>query len=36
MSAYDFDKTELYYMYDENNLAVNNRPIQVAGVSDGL
>ncbi|WP_411893865.1 CusA/CzcA family heavy metal efflux RND transporter [Winogradskyella sp. A2] len=31
-SAFNFDKTEIYYQYDENNLAVNNRPIGVFGV----
>jgi cobalt-zinc-cadmium resistance protein CzcA len=28
-----FDKTNLYYGYDENNLAINERPISVFGVS---
>ena len=32
-SAFSFDKTEVYYHYDENNLATNNRPIDVFGVS---
>ena len=32
-TAFTFDKTELYYHYDENNLASNNRPIDVFGVS---
>ncbi|MCA0152283.1 CusA/CzcA family heavy metal efflux RND transporter [Winogradskyella vincentii] len=31
-SAFDFDKTEVYYQYDENNLAINERPIGVFGV----
>ncbi|WP_027138285.1 CusA/CzcA family heavy metal efflux RND transporter [Gaetbulibacter saemankumensis] len=32
-SAFDFNKTSVYYSYDENNLAVNNRPLKVFGVS---
>ncbi|MCC4211314.1 CusA/CzcA family heavy metal efflux RND transporter [Leeuwenhoekiella parthenopeia] len=32
-SAFSFDKTEIYYHFDENNLAQNNRPIEVFGVS---
>ncbi|MEO1030111.1 MAG: TolC family protein, partial [Bacteroidota bacterium] len=31
-SAFDFDKTEIYYQYDENNLAINDRPIGVFGI----
>ncbi len=31
--AFNFDKTQLYYSYDENNLALNNRPISVFGFS---
>lgn len=31
-SAFDFDKTEVYYQYDQNNLAINNRPIGVFGI----
>jgi cobalt-zinc-cadmium resistance protein CzcA len=31
-SAFNFDKTQVYYSYDENNLAINNRPIDVFGV----
>ncbi|MCA0131393.1 CusA/CzcA family heavy metal efflux RND transporter [Winogradskyella alexanderae] len=31
-SAFDFDKTQVYYGYDENNLATNERPIGVFGV----
>ncbi|GGD48372.1 CusA/CzcA family heavy metal efflux RND transporter [Muriicola marianensis] len=31
-TAYDFDKTELFYSYDENNLAVNGLPIDVFGI----
>jgi cobalt-zinc-cadmium resistance protein CzcA len=31
-SAFNFDKTHVYYEFDENNLAVNNEPIRVFGV----
>jgi cobalt-zinc-cadmium resistance protein CzcA len=31
-SAFNFDKTQVYYSYDENNLAINNRPIEVFGI----
>ena len=31
-SAFNFDKTEVYYSYDENNIAVNGFPIDVIGV----
>ncbi|NJB71707.1 cobalt-zinc-cadmium resistance protein CzcA [Saonia flava] len=31
-SAFSFDKTQVYYHYDENNLAVNNDPLKVFGV----
>jgi len=32
-SAFSFDKTAVYYHYDENNLAVNGLPLKVFGVS---
>ncbi|MCF1420614.1 CusA/CzcA family heavy metal efflux RND transporter [Mangrovimonas futianensis] len=32
-SAFNFDKTALYYHYDENNLAINNEPLKVWGIS---
>ncbi|PNQ75021.1 CusA/CzcA family heavy metal efflux RND transporter [Hanstruepera neustonica] len=32
-SAFDFDKTNIFYSYDENNLAVNNKPLNVFGIS---
>ncbi len=32
-SAFDFDKTSIYYSYDENNLAINNEPLNIFGVS---
>ncbi|MEP0133122.1 MAG: CusA/CzcA family heavy metal efflux RND transporter [Eudoraea sp.] len=31
-SAFSFDKTRVYYEYDENNLAFNGEPINVFGV----
>jgi cobalt-zinc-cadmium resistance protein CzcA len=31
-SAFDFDKTQLYYHYDQNNLAINGSPLKVFGV----
>ncbi len=31
-NAFDFDKTTIFYSYDENNLAINNMPINVFGV----
>jgi len=31
-SAFNFNKTHVYYEYDENNLAINNIPIKVFGV----
>ena len=31
-TAYSFDKTMIYYSYDQNNLAVNNEPLKVFGV----
>ncbi|WP_405575155.1 CusA/CzcA family heavy metal efflux RND transporter [Winogradskyella sp. Asnod2-B02-A] len=32
-SAFSFDKTALYYNYDENNLAINNEPLKVFGIA---
>ncbi len=32
-NAFNFDKTSVYYHYDENNLAINNLPLKVFGVS---
>ncbi|GAA4294717.1 CusA/CzcA family heavy metal efflux RND transporter [Aestuariibaculum suncheonense] len=32
-SAFNFDKTQLFYNYDENNMAVNGIPLKVFGVS---
>ncbi len=31
-SAFDFDKTQIYYGFDENNLAINNEPLRVFGI----
>ncbi|MGB5942689.1 MAG: CusA/CzcA family heavy metal efflux RND transporter [Leeuwenhoekiella sp.] len=31
-SAFDIDKTQVYYGYNENDIALNNRPIYVIGV----
>ena len=31
-SAFNFDKTQIYYSYDQNNLAFNNKPLEVFGV----
>lgn len=31
-SAYSFDKTNIYYSYDQNNLAINGLPLKVFGV----
>ncbi|SNY94944.1 CusA/CzcA family heavy metal efflux RND transporter [Flagellimonas pacifica] len=31
-SAFSFDKTQLYYQFDENNLALNNEPLKVFGI----
>src|SRR5690606_16158441 len=32
-SAFNFDKTSIYYNYDESNLAGNNEPLNVFGIS---
>ncbi|WP_298330444.1 CusA/CzcA family heavy metal efflux RND transporter [uncultured Dokdonia sp.] len=31
-SAFSFDKTQVYYEFDENNLAINDRPLRVFGI----
>jgi len=31
-SGFNFDKTSLYYNYDENNLALNDEPLKVFGI----
>ncbi|MBR9853628.1 MAG: CusA/CzcA family heavy metal efflux RND transporter [Algicola sp.] len=30
-TAFEFDKTDIYYQYDENNLALNEEPLKVFG-----
>ncbi|OAD90289.1 multidrug transporter AcrB [Aequorivita soesokkakensis] len=35
-SAFNFDKTTVFYEYDENNLAPNNEPLEVFGVQQGF
>ncbi|ASV28751.1 CusA/CzcA family heavy metal efflux RND transporter [Maribacter cobaltidurans] len=35
-SAFDFEKTDVYYSYDENNLALNNLPLKVFGVAQSF
>jgi len=35
-SAFSFDKTNVYYNYDESNLATNNKPLKVFGVSQSF
>ena len=32
-SAFSFDKTSIYYNYDENNLAINGLPLKVFGIA---
>ncbi|AUP80167.1 CusA/CzcA family heavy metal efflux RND transporter [Flavivirga eckloniae] len=32
-SAFSFDKTQIYFNYDQNNLALNNEPLRVFGIS---
>lgn len=31
-NAFTFDKTQVYYQFDENNLTLNNQPLQVFGI----
>ncbi|RDY60032.1 CusA/CzcA family heavy metal efflux RND transporter [Flagellimonas nanhaiensis] len=35
-TAFEFDKTEIYYHYDENNLALNGNPLNVFGVQQSF
>jgi len=35
-SAFDLDKTNVYYNYDENNIAPNNSPLKVWGVQQNI
>ena len=34
--AYDFEKTNVYYSYDQNNLALNNQPLKVFGAQQSF
>ncbi len=34
--AYDFNKTNVYYSYDQNNLALNNLPLKVFGAQQSF
>jgi cobalt-zinc-cadmium resistance protein CzcA len=35
-SAFSFDKTEVYYHFDENNLAFNDQPLRVFGIQQNF
>jgi len=35
-SAFDFDKTEVYYHYDQNNLSMGDLPLNVLGVQQSF
>ena len=35
-AAFDFEKTNIYYSYDENNLAINNLPLRVFGIQQNF
>ncbi|MCF6307052.1 MAG: CusA/CzcA family heavy metal efflux RND transporter [Flavobacteriaceae bacterium] len=35
-SSLNFDKTEVYYSYDENNIAFNNEPLNVFGIQQSF
>ena len=35
-SAFNFNKTEVYYQFDENNLAFNNEPLKVYGIQQSI
>ncbi|MQP52232.1 MULTISPECIES: CusA/CzcA family heavy metal efflux RND transporter [unclassified Flavobacterium] len=35
-TAYDFNKTTIYYSYDQNNLATNNLPLKVFGAQQSF
>ncbi|MBT8300535.1 MAG: efflux RND transporter permease subunit, partial [Maribacter sp.] len=34
--AFNFDKTEVYYHFDQNNLAINNEPLKVFGIQQSI
>jgi cobalt-zinc-cadmium resistance protein CzcA len=35
-TAFDFEKTNVYYSYDQNNLTINNQPLKVFGVQQSF
>ncbi len=35
-SAFNFDKTQIYYHYDENNIAENGEPLKVFGINQSI
>ena len=35
-NAFNFDKTTIYYSYDENNIAPNNAPLKVYGIQQNF
>ncbi len=35
-SYLDFEKTEVYYSYDQNNVAVNNLPLEIFGIQQSF
>ncbi len=35
-TAFEFDKTDIYYQYDENNLALNGEPLKVFGAQQQI
>jgi cobalt-zinc-cadmium resistance protein CzcA len=35
-SAFNFDKTQIYYQYDQNNLAFNNKALDVYGIQQNF
>ncbi|GGW32505.1 CusA/CzcA family heavy metal efflux RND transporter [Arenibacter certesii] len=35
-SAFSFDKAEVYYQYDQNNMAFNNKPLKVYGIQQDI
>ncbi|MCX2720124.1 CusA/CzcA family heavy metal efflux RND transporter [Lentiprolixibacter aurantiacus] len=35
-AAFDFDKTQVFYSYDQNNLAINGKPLEVYGIQQDI
>jgi len=35
-SAFNFDKTDIYYQYDQNNMAYNDKPLEVFGIQQNF